>query len=141
MARRRIIKNAKQFNQRAEAYFAECEANGSPILLTGLILALGLSSRQSLDRYADIEEFSDPVKRAKLRVEQEYERRLLSTSPTGAIFALKNFGWRDQQNVEHSGPNGGPIEHKRDWDLSELSKEELIALENTLLKIEEAGSK
>ena len=42
---------------------------------------------------------------------------------------------------ELSGPGGGPIEHKRDWDLSALSKEELIDLENTLLKIEAAGSK
>lgn len=120
----------------AEEYFAKCKAEGESVLLTGLILALGLSSRESLDEYGRRPEFSDSVKKAKVRVEMEYERRLSSTSPTGAIFALKNFGWRDQQSVEHSGLGGGPIEIKRTVDLSQLSEEELIALEKTLNKIE-----
>jgi len=33
----------------------------------------------------------------------EYEKALQGHSPTGAIFALKNFGWRDKQDVELSG--------------------------------------
>ena len=103
MARPRIIKSPKQFDQLAEAYFTECVASREPILLTGLILALGLSSRASLDEYESRPEFFNSVKRAKLRVEQEYERRLLSTSPTGAIFALKNFGWKDKSECEHTG--------------------------------------
>ena len=29
-----------------------------------------------------------------------------------AIFTAKNvIGWKDKQDVEHTGPNGGPIEH------------------------------
>ncbi len=30
----------------------------------------------------------------------EYEKRLLDKNPTGAIFALKNFGWTDKQQVD-----------------------------------------
>ena len=33
----------------------------------------------------------------------EYEKALQGRSPTGAIFALKNFGWTDKQDVELSG--------------------------------------
>jgi hypothetical protein len=101
--RPREIKNPKQFDRRAEGYFEECRTNGEPILLTGLIRALGLSSRSALDNYETRPEFVNSVKKAKLRVEEEYEKRLQGQSPTGAIFALKNFGWRDQQQIEHSG--------------------------------------
>ena len=33
----------------------------------------------------------------------EYEKALHGRSPTGAIFALKNFGWTDKQDVDLSG--------------------------------------
>jgi hypothetical protein len=105
MARPRIIKNPEQFDMLAEEYFSECVTRNEPVLLTGLILALGLNSRAALDEYERRPEFFNSVKRAKLQVEMEYERRIGGANPTGAIFALKNFGWRDQQQiaVDHSG--------------------------------------
>ena len=33
----------------------------------------------------------------------EYEKALHSRNPSGPIFALKNFGWTDKQDVELSG--------------------------------------
>ena len=101
--RPRKINSVRQFEERAEAYFRECEAKEEPVLLTGLILALGLSSRSALDEYAQRPEFLNSVKKAKLRVEMEYEKALHGRSSTGAIFALKNFGWTDKQDVELSG--------------------------------------
>ena len=103
VGRPRKIKSVRQFEERAEAYFVECEAKGEPALLTGLILALGLCSREGLDEYGRRPEFTDSVKKAKLRIEMEYEKALQGHSPTGAIFALKNFGWRDKQDLELSG--------------------------------------
>lgn len=35
-----------------------------------------------------------------MRVENAYEQRLGEHSPTGAIFALKNFGWKDKTEAE-----------------------------------------
>ena len=32
-----------------------------------------------------------------------YEKSLRKDGKTGDIFALKNFGWRDKQEHEHSG--------------------------------------
>ena len=98
--RPRKIQSPAELEAKAQAYFDRCEQAGEPVLLMGLILALGLSSRQSLDEYAARPEFSDSVKRAKARVELEYEKRLASgtVQVAGAIFALKNFGWRDTQH-------------------------------------------
>ena len=99
MSRPRKIKSVKQFEELAAGYFRECEAKGEPVMLTGLVMALGLSCRDSLDEYGRRPEFSDSVKRAKLRCEMEYEKALHRAHPTGAIFALKNFGWKDKQDA------------------------------------------
>ena len=36
-------------------------------------------------------------------MESCYEGKLSGTTPTGAIFALKNMGWRDKTETELSG--------------------------------------
>ena len=100
MGRPRKIKSVGQFEKLADEYFKECEAKGEAVTLTGLIFALGLACRDSLDEYGRRPEFSYSVKRAKLRVEMEYEKALREPHPTGAIFALKNFGWKDKQEME-----------------------------------------
>lgn len=74
-----------------------------PLTITGLALYLGFASRQSFYDYEKDGEFSYAIKRARLKIEQSYEYALHGTSPTGAIFALKNFGWKDKQEVEQSG--------------------------------------
>jgi len=97
------IKTPEEFAQLAEAFFADCEANEKPTTITGLALAVGLSSRQSLSLYENRPEFIDVVKKARARVEAAYEGRLWANNPTGAIFALKNMGWSDKRDVELSG--------------------------------------
>jgi hypothetical protein len=103
------IATPEEFDAKADAYFATCTENEKPVTLTGLVIALGFVSRQSLTDYAAKPEFSDSVKRAKLRVENAYEERLDSQKPTGPIFALKNMGWADKQVLEHTGAEGGPV--------------------------------
>jgi hypothetical protein len=72
--------------------------------ITGLALYLGFESRQSFYDYEKKGEFSYTIKKARLRVENVYEQNLHSNNPSGSIFALKNFGWTDKQEIEHSGP-------------------------------------
>lgn len=103
-----IVATPEEFEARADAYFAGCE--DEPITITGLALALGFASRQSIHDYEARPEYSYVVKRARLRVEHAYELRLQSAKPTGPIFALKQMGWRDRVAMEHSGPDGGPIQ-------------------------------
>lgn len=77
--------------------------NYSPITITGLALHLGFESRQSFYDYEKNEVFSYVIKRARLRVESMYEEKLLGNNCTGPIFALKNMGWTDKTELEHSG--------------------------------------
>lgn len=73
-----------------------------PITITGLALNLGFESRQSFYDYEKKDdEFSYIIKRARLAVENSYEKRLANDKPTGAIFALKNMGWKDTQEIEN----------------------------------------
>lgn len=44
--------------------------------------------------------YSNSVKRFRQLIEAEYEERMHKNNPAGAIFALKNMGWRDQQDVK-----------------------------------------
>jgi hypothetical protein len=83
-----------------DSYFAKCEADERDITMSGLAYHLGFNSRNSLYNYEDKEVFNVPIKRALLRIEQAYEERLYGGQCTGAIFALKNRGWRDTQTID-----------------------------------------
>jgi hypothetical protein len=71
--------------------------------ITGLALYLGFCSRRSLYDYAEKLEFAHPIKSGITKVERMYETMLHGPSPTGAIFALKNFGWTDKDKTDVSG--------------------------------------
>lgn len=71
-----------------------------PYTITGLAHALG-TTRETLLDYEDRDEFSDTIKKAKLRCENFAEMQLFSNSPTGTIFNLKNnYGWRDKTELD-----------------------------------------
>lgn len=93
-----------------DKYFDECVKTEQPFTITGLALALD-TTRETLLDYQKKPEFSDTIKRGKTRVENYAEQRLYAGSPTGAIFALKNFGWSDKQEHELFGKDGGDINH------------------------------
>jgi len=90
--------------------------------ITGIAYYLGFESRQSFYDYEKREAFSYTIKRARLFIEVEYEEQLQFGSVAGAIFALKNMGWRDKQEIEHSGKIE-TIQVKIDKMLVELDEE------------------
>ena len=64
-------------------------------------------------------------------------KKFLAPDVTAQIFWLKNRQpktWRDRQITEHTGIDGGPIEHSHRPDLSGLTDEELASLEHILRK-------
>ena len=77
--------------------------------ISGLAIYLGFESRQALYDIEKNKEFSYTIKRARTRMEMHYEELLQSGVTTGAIFALKNFGWTDKQVVEHQGNEDKPL--------------------------------
>ncbi len=73
VGRPRVIQSAEEMDRRVDDYVTRCHTDDEPLTLTGLCLGLGLSGRQSLAEYEARPDFSDPVKRARLLVEHEYE--------------------------------------------------------------------
>lgn len=86
-----------------DEYFEYIKESNEPATVTGLALYLGFSSKSSLFDYEKKEEFSSIIKKARTRVEHEYEKRLHGDKNAGAIFALKNMDWDDKVKQELSG--------------------------------------
>lgn len=113
MGRPPIFESVEDLEKKIEEYFKNCQPKsdgfgtlldlGETASITGLALYLGFESRQSFYDYEKKDDFSYTIKRARLRIECFYERRLTGTAPTGAIFALKNLGWSDKQEIKHEG--------------------------------------
>ena len=86
-------------------HLMKCGENDKPLTITGLVLALGCNwdtfHLYQSGYYDSIENpFSDAIKNLRLLVENGYEKLLFSGRPVGGIFALKNFNWKDAQQVE-----------------------------------------
>lgn len=85
------------------------EERSLPITITGLCLHLD-TSRETLCEYENKPEFTDAIKKAKMRVEHFAEEMLhIGKNQTGAIFALKNFGWTDKTTI--GGDPDSPVKH------------------------------
>lgn len=82
--------------------------------ITGLCLFLGFESRQSFFDYEKRDAFSYTIKKARTRIENEYEELLQWGNVTGAIFALKNLGWEDRTQVD-SNVNVTTPQSLEDW--------------------------
>lgn len=116
MGRPKVYKSAKQMEKAIDKYFEDCQGKplldeeghvltdkrGNPVMIgaraptvTGLALALGFNSRQTLLNYQAQKEFVDTITRAKTRCEEYAESRLYTRDGArGAEFSLKyNFGW------------------------------------------------
>ncbi len=92
-----------------DQYFDGLEDGGIPSVAE-LAFHLGFSYRQALCEYEKKPEFSNTVKKAKLRIEIDRTKRLLSGPNTaGVIFDLtNNYGWKNPQHLKHSGDDDAP---------------------------------
>ena len=100
----------KELEKRIAGYFAHCDEHKEPYCITGLALALD-TSRRSLLNWEKDDEFFHAIKRAKDECEFYIEKEALKGKlpPAVAIFCLKNFGWTDKQEHEHTGKDGAPF--------------------------------
>ena len=140
-------KSAAAMQEVIDAYFKDCQGRpligedrrvvmdeqGVPIIVgarpptvTGLALALGLTSRRALMNYQKKAEFSDTIARAKLRCEEYAEERLFDRDgQRGAIFLLKcGFRWNEdgKDGAESDNSAGcGVVELPVVMDATELS--------------------
>jgi len=113
------FQSVEEMEKLINAYFESCfkknEDTGEmeqviPFTVTGLAIAIG-TDRKGLCEYGDRPEFSNAIKKAKSYVENYAEQNMYTArNPAGAIFALKNFGWRDKQETEITGAGGAPLQ-------------------------------
>lgn len=109
------FETAEEMQEKIDVYFRECAGElltddaGNPILIndapfyvgkrpptmTGLAMALGFSSRQSISNYRKKPAFESVLTVARTRVEMYAEQRLYDRDGVnGAKFNLiQNFGW------------------------------------------------
>jgi hypothetical protein len=90
--------------------------------LAGLAYHLGID-RHTLYNYKERPDFFHIIKKATDYVEATYEERLIyQQNPTGVIFALKNMGWKDKQELDQKTEHSGGISIK--WSDPDLSDTE-----------------
>jgi hypothetical protein len=99
MGRPLKFESPEHIEQLAEKYFEATPFDEWTI--TGLALALD-TSRKVLVEYGEKDEFSNTIKKLKTKIENSYEVSLRKNGRSGDIFALKNFGWKDQTQVEQN---------------------------------------
>lgn len=98
------FKSKEALQKLIDEYFEDCENNRKHVTITGLALWLDTTRETLMDYEKDVK-FSDTIKKAKLRVENAYENRLIDRGNGGDIFALKQFGWKDKQEVANTNFN------------------------------------
>ena len=77
MGRKLKFRSVKALQEKVDAYFEECEKTGEPLTVTGLALALD-TSRETLLNYQKRDGYGDVVRRAKMKIENAYEKRLIA---------------------------------------------------------------
>lgn len=90
--------NPEEVFKKCDEYFKSCIDLEEKMTITGLALFLGFGARSSLYDYAEKKEFSYVIKNAMLVVENSYEM----SGNNFDIFALKNMGWSDKQEIDHT---------------------------------------
>jgi len=87
------FESVEELEKKINEYFDKTPK--TEITITGLALALD-TSRETLCNYEKKDEYFDTIKKAKDKVQLEYELDLRRKGRSGDIFALKNFGWKDK---------------------------------------------
>lgn len=89
----------KELEKLINNYFDDCDKKEKPYTITGLGISLGMDRRAICD-YATRDSFTTLIWNAKKRCEEYAEMKLFSSHSSGAIFALKNYGWEDKKSIE-----------------------------------------
>ena len=71
------------------------------VTITGLCIHMGIV-KDTFYEYAKLDDFKHIINMARLKVEYSYELSLKRHGRAGDIFALKNFGWTDRQELAHT---------------------------------------
>lgn len=71
--------------------------------ISGLALYLGFCDRYSFYEYEKKPAFTYTIKTARAMLTRKYEANLDGGNAAGSIFMLKNLGYTDKTEIEHTG--------------------------------------
>jgi len=96
--------SAKQMQEAIDAYYVDCKAREVSVTVMGLANALDMT-RQSVLNYEKDDLFFDTIKKAKQKVYQVIEEKLMGEGKSGQIFYAKNNipGYEDKTTTKHEG--------------------------------------
>lgn len=128
------FKDPEQLEKDIENFFIECKEENKVPTITGLAVHLDTTRLTLLDYENQIvktlddnikTKISNTIKKAKQRVQSEYEQALFDRGKTtGAIFTLKNnFGWADKQEIVTTNNNTVDLSGLSEKDIKELLKD------------------
>lgn len=100
----------KELQIAVDKYFTKCHNNDVRPTVTRLCLELGFSSRQSIYDYKNRnnnQQSACIIKKALLQCQAYLDDQLLNpkVSSAGVIFALKQHGWKDKTEIDHTVRN------------------------------------
>lgn len=127
------FRDPEQLKNEIEEFFIECKEENKVPTITGLAVKLDTTRRTLLDYENQIvktldenikKEISHTIKKAKARIESEYEQALMDRGKTtGAIFTLKNnYGWADKQEIVTTTNNKADLSGLTTEQIQELLK-------------------
>lgn len=128
------FRDPEQLKKDIEEFFIECKEENRVPTITGLAVKLDTTRRTLLDYENQIvktlddnikKEISHTIKKAKARIESEYEQALMDRGKTtGAIFTLKNnYGWQDKQEIIQTSNNKTDLSGLTVEQIQDLLKE------------------
>ena len=97
-----LFKSVEELEDKIQDYFNYCDENKKPYTITGLAVFLD-TDRATLVRYQEKDQFCNTIKKAKRKVEKQFELNTLKGqyNPTIAIFLMKNnFNYEDKVQQE-----------------------------------------
>lgn len=93
--------NKEKILATAEKYFTDCFEKNEPLTVTGLAMKLGITRGELVDFPKD-HEYYRTVSRILLICENYAEKKIYSKDNKGAMFILKNLGWKDRDSDSSS---------------------------------------
>ena len=113
-----LYNSPQELQSKIDEYFN----SDSKYTIAGLCLFLGFASRQSFYDYENKPNFAYTIKKARLRLEEYYESKVLTAGiQTGVMYMLNCFKYQEPIDNEIQNKNKKP-------DLSSLTNEDLNKL-------------
>lgn len=97
-----LFKNKEELQEKLDAYKKYLMETGKPPTIAGLAYYTGID-RQTIYNYSEKDEFFGTIKEFRNFVMMNYEELAIDKGNGGIVFLLKNYGYTDRQEVEHSG--------------------------------------